>query len=113
MESKDKHGTTYAIVETGGKQYKIRSGDVIHVEKLSEEKGAKFKFEKILLVSDGSDTHVGAPSVDQYLVECELLGEVSGPKISSMKYKPTQYRHFGHRQRYSEVKITGISKKKK
>jgi large subunit ribosomal protein L21 len=105
-------GNMYAIIETGGKQYKVQPGDVIHVEKLSEEKGSKFKFDKILLVSDGSDTHVGAPSVEQYVVECELLGEASGPKIDSLRYKPTQYKHFGHRQHYSEVKITGISKKK-
>lgn len=106
-------GTMYAIVKSGGKQYKVQAGDIIQVEKLSEEKGSKFKFEEILFVNDGSSNHVGTPNVDQFIVECEILGEVSGPKVDSLKYKPTQYRHFGHRQHYSQVKVIGISKKKK
>jgi len=103
----------YAIIQTGGKQYRVAKDDIIEVELLDAELGAQIEFDHILFIGDGDSTTVGAPSVSSFLVKGELLGEATGPKVSSMKYKPShhQYRRFGHRQHYSRVKITEIGKR--
>ena len=98
----------YAIIETGGKQYQVREGDVIDVELLGEEKSVKF--DRILLLNDGANVHVGLPHLLQWVVHAEVLGDVKGPKVLSFKYKRCKnYRRtVGHRQNYSRVKITKI-----
>ena len=103
----------YAIIQTGGKQYKVEEGDIVDVELLDAEPGATVNFAQVLFFADGSDSHVGVPNVKDVVVSGELLDMVSGPKITSVKYKPShhQYRKFGHRQKYSRVKITEISGK--
>jgi large subunit ribosomal protein L21 len=109
MSSKEK----YAIIQTGGKQYRVGLNDIIDVELLDAELGAHVEFKEILFVADGSTTHVGKPSVSGFVVKGELLEIVSGPKVTSVKYKPShhQYRKFGHRQHYSRVKITELGTK--
>lgn len=109
----------YAIIQTGGKQYNVKEGDLIDVDLLHSENGANVEFTEVLLVSDGSQTHVGAPLVASHSVMGELIGEVKGEKLIGMKYKrrKQERKTFGHRQRYSRVKITDIveaeNKKKK
>ncbi len=103
---------TYAIIKTGGKQYRVAQDDVIDVELLEGEDGSIIEFADILFVSNGSDTYVGSPTLLDFSVTAELLGESKGEKITSIKYIPgNHYKKFGHRQKYSRIKITGISLK--
>lgn len=101
----------YAIIKTGGKQYKVAVGDVVDVELLGLEVGAAVEFADVLFVYDGKESKVGEPSVQGFVVKGEVLGEAAGPKISSVKYKPRtrSTRKFGHKQHYSRVKINKIA----
>ena len=104
----------YAIIKTGGKQYRVAVGDILDVELLdSSEAGTKVQFEEVLFAHDGSQAFIGQPSTD-FHVHGEVLGEAKGEKVTSLKYKRShnQCRKWGHRQRYTRVKITGIESKK-
>ncbi|WP_018335421.1 50S ribosomal protein L21 [Actinomycetospora chiangmaiensis] len=98
----------YAIVKTGGKQYKVAVGDVLDVELLD---GDSVDLQPVLVV-DGSTVLSSADDLAKVSITGTITGEVKGPKIKIMKYKnKTGYkRRVGHRQRYSQVEITGISK---
>jgi large subunit ribosomal protein L21 len=104
----------YAIIKTGGKQYRVKEGDIIDVELLGSEAGAQIEFGDVLFAYDGSKTHIGQPGIPNFLVYGEVLGQVSGEKITSLKYKAShnQCRKWGHRQKYTRVKITGIGSKR-
>jgi large subunit ribosomal protein L21 len=106
-----KKTNSYAIIKTGGKQYRVSQGDTIEVELLDAELGAQIEFTDVLFVNDGAAVKLGQPVIAGCVVRGELLEIVSGPKITSIKYKPShhQYRKFGHRQHYSRVKITEIN----
>jgi large subunit ribosomal protein L21 len=101
----------YAIIETGGKQYKVQKGDVIDVELLDSALNNTIEFEQILLINDGKSTHVGTPKVAQFKVLGEIVDQVKGPKVVAYKYKQRQNyrRKVGHRQKYSRVKILDIT----
>jgi len=105
----------YAIIKTGGKQYRVKLGDFIDVELLDSDQGAKIEFSDVLFVYDGSKSHVGSPMVQNFPVHGEVIGMVSGEKITSLKYKRShnQCRKWGHRQKYTRVKITAIGQNKK
>lgn len=104
----------YAIIKTGGKQYRVAVGDVIDVELLKEEIGSEVKFGEVLFFNNGSQLVFGEPMVPGCTVVGELIDCVSGPKITSIKYIPGNHRKkFGHRQHYSRVKITQIESSKK
>lgn len=108
----------YAIIRTGGKQYRVAKDDVLDVELLGAEDGANVEFKDVLFLFDGDKNEkpkIGKPSVSGCTVTAEVIGTVPGPKIVSIKYKPShhQYRKFGHRQHYSRIKITAIGKKSK
>lgn len=100
----------YAVIKTGGKQYRVAIGDIVDVELLGADAGAQIVFDDVLYANDGSALHVGKPMVSNFPVSAEVLGQVSGEKVSSLKYKPShnQCRQWGHRQKYTRVKITGI-----
>ena len=100
----------YAIIETGGKQYPVKKGDVIDVELLNAEKGTPVEFRSVLFINDGKHAKVGAPYVDKSVVKGELLMDAKGPKVISFKYKQRKgvRRKVGHRQKYHRVKITEI-----
>lgn len=102
----------YAIIKSGGKQYRVEQNDIIEVELLDADLGAQIEFEEVLFINDGQKAFVGVPNLPAYRVKGELLGIANGPKITSMKYKPShhQYRRFGHKQHYSRVRITEIAK---
>lgn len=104
----------YAVIKTGGKQYKVTEGTVLEVEKL-ESDGKTFVFEDVLLVVDGDKVEIGAPTVAGMKVYADVVAEVKGDKIEVFKYKSkSRYRkHTGHRQKYTQVKITGIGNKPK
>ena len=103
----------YAIIETGGKQYRVENGDQIAVEKLGVEDGAKVVFDKVLVVGDGADIKVGAPYVDGVTVEGNAIETGKGKKVIIFKYKAKKdYRKKqGHRQPYILVEITSIAGK--
>jgi large subunit ribosomal protein L21 len=100
----------YAIIETGGKQYKVQEGDVIRIEKLNIADGEKVKFDKVLLLSEEGKLNVGKPYVDGASVEGQIEGQGKAKKILVFKYKPKKdYRKKqGHRQPYTQVKIEKI-----
>ncbi len=101
----------YAIIETGGKQYRVEKGDIIDVELLLDANvGEKVEFKNVLLVSESGAVKVGKPIVDKSVVQGELLQEVKGPKVIAFKYKRRKpfRRKVGHRQQYARVKITEI-----
>ena len=97
-----------AIIETGGKQYLVSVGDKIQVEKLAGEKDAVVKFDKVLTTFNGTDLNVGKPTISGATVEATILKQGKGDKIHVLKYKAkSKYRRkIGHRQAYTEVKIT-------
>lgn len=99
----------YAIVKTGGKQYKVAVGDVVTVEKLDAAAGDSVALPAILLV-DGENVTTDAAALASVAVTGEVLGQVKGPKIKIHKYKnKTGYhKRIGHRQKLSQVKVTGI-----
>jgi len=99
----------YAVVETGGKQYRVSEGDVIRVEKLNIDAGNEVELDKVLLVG-GEETKVGAPYVDGAKVTAEVVKNGKGKKIIVFKYKAKKNyrRKQGHRQPYTELKITSI-----
>ena len=99
----------YAIIETGGKQYRVEKGDVIDVELLEAQENT-IKFGNVLFINDGSGVKLGNPYVVKSHVKAELLQEVKGPKVVAFKYKKRKgyRRKVGHRQRYLRVKITDI-----
>lgn len=101
----------YAIIKTGGKQYRVEKDQTVDVEKLMGETGSEVTFDNVLLFVSDKEVKIGKPKVEGCQVKGELIGEVKGNKVDSIKYKrrKNQYRHWGHRQRYSRVKITEIS----
>jgi large subunit ribosomal protein L21 len=102
--------TSYAVIQTGGKQYQVKSGDVIDVEKLEAEVGTRVELADVRLVSVESGLSVGTPSVDGAMVTAEVQDQFRGPKIIIFKYKSkTHYRKKnGHRQSYTRIRIQDI-----
>jgi len=102
---------TYAIVKTGGKQYRVAENDIIQVEKLPAEAGASVTLDEVLMVEDGGKVSVGAPFVSGAKVTAEVVEQARGPKIIVFKKKRRQNyrRKNGHRQDLTVLKITGIS----
>jgi large subunit ribosomal protein L21 len=100
----------YAIIKTGGKQYPVKVGDVIDVELLETNPGAQIEFAEVLFTNDGSQAKIGSPAIPNFLVYGEVIGMVMGEKVMGLKYKPSHHecRKWGHRQKYTRVKITGI-----
>jgi large subunit ribosomal protein L21 len=100
----------YAIIETGGKQYRVEKDEVLDVELLDSEAGKAVEFTKVLFINDGKQIKVGAPYVEKSSVKGELIAEVKGEKVISFKYKRRKgvRRKVGHRQKYHRVKITEI-----
>ena len=101
----------YAILETGGKQYKVRPGDTLQVEKLPAEPGATVELDRVLMVADGDEVRIGTPLVDCARVVAEVVDQRRGPKIVVFKYKPKKNyrRRTGHRQSLTRLQITSIN----
>lgn len=100
----------YAIIETGGKQYRVSEGDVIRVEKLDAPVGETVLAEKVLAVGNGDDLKVGTPVVEGAKVSLKVQNHGKGEKIIVFKYKPKKNyrRKQGHRQPYTEVLVEKI-----
>jgi len=100
----------YAVVETSGKQYKVSAGEIIDVDKLPLKVGEQIEFDRVLLVADGEEVHVGQPTIEGAKVLATVTDHVKGPKIIVFKYKPKErYRlKKGHRQAYTRLTIDEI-----
>lgn len=100
----------FAVVETGGKQYRVTKESVIHIEKISANPGDSIDLEKVLLIAEGSDISAGKPYVDGACVKATVLDQIRGKRIRVFKMKPKKrYRRVqGHRQYYTRVRIDDI-----
>ncbi len=101
----------YAVIETGGKQYKVSEGDVIFIEKLDVAEGEEVKFDKVLVVADGDNFTVGTPAVDGAFVtgKVEKQGKSKKIYVFKMKRKKNERKKKGHRQPYTKVTIEKIN----
>lgn len=101
----------YAIIEDSGTQFKVTSGDRLRIDRHVEEGAKEITFDRVLLVAGEGSPKVGAPVLTGATVTAEVLGEVKGPKIDIRKHKRRKGydRKIGHRQRYTEVRITAIN----
>ena len=100
----------FAVFLSGGKQHRVNEGDVLKLERLKAEPGDDIEFDKVLLVADGDDVSVGQPYVEGGRIKARVLGHDRGKKIRVIKFKRRKnyLRRHGHRQWYTEVRITGI-----
>ncbi len=100
----------YAIVKTGGKQYKVQEGDILRVEKLTGDVGSEISFDDVLMFSDGETVTVGQPKVDNVTVSGHIVAQGKSKKIIVFKYKRRKrYRRTqGHRQHFTAVQIDSI-----
>ena len=101
----------YAIIETGGKQYKVEAGDVLFIEKLDVEADSEVTFDKVIAVGADDGIKVGAPYVDGATVTAKAIKNGKGKKITVFTYKPKKNakRKMGHRQPYTKVEIAAIN----
>ena len=100
----------YAIIRTGGKQFKISPGDTIKVERLKADEGARIDLKEVLMIADGENVTLGTPCIQGASVTAEVKAQGRGPKIKIVKFKRRKHykRQAGHRQAYTELAITGI-----
>ncbi len=100
----------YAVIRTGGKQYKVHEEQVLRIEKLEGSEGSEVEFDDVLMYSDGETVTLGSPRVDNAVVKAHILDQAKGKKQIVFKYKRRKgYRRTrGHRQYYTEVKIDSI-----
>jgi large subunit ribosomal protein L21 len=101
----------YAVIKTGGKQYRVREGQTLKIESLPQDAGQSVDFDQVLMVGEGADIKVGAPLVSGAKVTAEILTHGRGPKVTIIKFRRRQDSHKkqGHRQNFTEIKVTGIS----
>ena len=100
----------YAVIVTGGKQYKVAEGEFLKVEKLEIATGESITFDRVLLVGNGDEVQIGAPVVDGAKVVAEVIAQGRHDKIRIIKFRRRKHhmKRQGHRQWYTEIKITGI-----
>lgn len=101
----------YAVIETGGKQYRVNEGDVIFIEKLDVEENAEVTFDKVVAIAKEDGMVVGAPYVEKATVKATVVKNGKGKKITVFTYKPkkSSSRKMGHRQAYTQVRIESIN----
>ena len=101
----------YAVIKTGGKQYKVSDGSILKVEKLGLDEGSSVEFDKVLMIADGDDVKVGAPYLDGGKVTATVVTVGRHKKIKTVKFRRRKHhrKQMGHRQHFTQVKITGIT----
>lgn len=101
---------SYAVIKTGGKQYRVQQGDVIEIEKLEAEPGSSTTFTEVLLAGSGDSVRVGTPLVEGASVEAKIVDQFRGDKVVAFKFKRRKgyHRTVGHRQDLTKVEITSI-----
>lgn len=102
----------HAVIKTGGKQYRVREGDVLKVETLLAEVGSNVNFSEVLMLADGDQIDCGKPFVQDALVKAEVLEHGRHKKIKIIKFRRRKHhmKQMGHRQNYTQIKITAINK---
>ncbi|MCE0758763.1 MULTISPECIES: 50S ribosomal protein L21 [Marinobacter] len=100
----------YAVIVSGGKQHRVKEGETLKLEKLEVETGGSVEFDRVLLVANGDDVKVGAPVVEGAKVTAEVVSHGRHDKINIIKFRRRKHhmKRQGHRQWFTEVKITGI-----
>lgn len=101
----------YAVIKTGGKQYKVTQGDTIRVERLPAAEGDTIAFDKVLMIADGDKVQLGAPIIEGTTVSANVVKHGRGKKIEIIKFRRRKHyrKQAGHRQDYTEVEITAIA----
>ncbi len=101
----------YAVIATGGKQYKVTKGETLRVEKLDGEEGSSIKIDNVLMVADGDKISVGTPVLDKASVTATIKAQGRGKKVEIVKFRrrKNSRTHTGHRQKYTAVRVTGIT----
>jgi large subunit ribosomal protein L21 len=101
----------YAIIEDGGRQHKVTSGDRLQIDRAVTDTEKTVTFDRVLLVAGEGEPRIGQPIVAGATVTADVLGPVKGPKVRSVKYKRRKGYHktIGHRQKYTEVRITAVN----
>jgi len=100
----------YAVIKTGGKQYKVSEGATLKVEKIAADEGAKIELDQVLMVVDGDNVKVGSPLVEGGKVTATVKSHGRGKKVEIIKFRRRKHhrKQMGHRQSYTELEITGI-----
>ena len=113
MEIKKRDFMSFAIIETGGKQYKVSASKILEIEKLDAKVGETVKFQNVLLLNDDKTTEVGSPSIDGAMVEAKLLDNVKDRTVLIFHKRRRKHsrKKNGHRQRHSKIQITKIMSK--
>ena len=101
----------YAVIQTGGKQYRVAEGDTLRIEKLLADEGTTVELDKVLMVADGDTVRVGAPYLDGGKVTATVKSHGRAKKVTIIKFRRRKHhmKHQGHRQWFTELTITGIS----
>lgn len=101
----------YAVIKTGGKQYRVKEGDVIKLETLSGDVGSIIDFADVLMLADGDKVTIGTPFISKALVKAEVIEHARHKKVKIIKFRRRKHsmKQMGHRQNYTQVKITAIS----
>ena len=102
----------HAVIKTGGKQYRVKTGDVLKIEQLPVEAGSELDFSEVLMITDGEKSTVGTPLVPKAVVKAKVLSQGRHKKIKIIKFRRRKHhmKQMGHRQNYTEVEITAINK---
>ncbi|ARG98165.1 50S ribosomal protein L21 [Legionella micdadei] len=102
----------YAVIKAGGKQYRVKEGDVIKLELMPDDVGNEINFSEVLMLADGDKVTLGSPLVEKAAVKAEVLAHGRHKKIKIIKFRRRKHhmKQMGHRQYYTQVKITAISK---
>ncbi|MGM0449962.1 MAG: 50S ribosomal protein L21 [Pseudomonadota bacterium] len=100
----------YAVIVSGGKQHRVREGEKIKLEKIETETGGTVEFDRVLLAGEGDDVKIGTPDLDGAKVTAEVVSHGRHDKVQIIKFRRRKHsmKQMGHRQWYTEVKITGI-----
>ncbi|NIA01488.1 MAG: 50S ribosomal protein L21 [Planctomycetia bacterium] len=101
----------YAVIKTGGKQYRVSEGDTLRVETLDANEGDAIEFDQVLMMGEGADVRIGAPLLEGSKVTATVKAQGRGKKIEIIKFRRRKHhmKRMGHRQNFTEVEITGIS----
>jgi len=101
----------YAVIQTGGKQYRVAQGDTLKVEKIAAEVGAVVELDKVLMIADGEDIKVGKPYLNGGRVTATIKSHGRGKKVKIIKFRRRKHhlKHQGHRQWFTELDVTGIN----
>jgi large subunit ribosomal protein L21 len=100
----------YAVIRTGGKQYRVSEGDTLRVEKLNADEGTNIEFDQVLMVGNGDDVKIGKPTLAGGKVTATVTAQARADKVMIIKFRRRKHyrKQQGHRQYFTEVKITGI-----